>query len=789
MLHPTASAAYTTPRSGPPSTAPHPASGASFQPDLTQTIAHSIDGDPFVFEVPVTHQQDGRSIVLLEHVLDLFPTTVGLCLKDGTQVPFMTTEDGVLMVPMRVRYHPTEILNIMTATPPPPPLPARRQPQSLPSNNPFKALQSSSNTPPAQVSLDLLDLDPFGLGPGSSITAATHSSSAMTTTSPPHLPPRLPPRTPPRPQTKPVSLATEGLAELIAQPIPIANLPVPRLFIALPDAKPRDFDDLQLARLLAASTLSSSSASSTTDEAAISSLLNADKDTMETAAIYAAASRTFRLYFLCDCGQNATFPNPSISYTRTSNGGDIYENDGSAVSTDLSNCIHIADQAGYEILNLQHFARDLGAYTLRFLYGLRDGVHKSFTSSSPSSSSPSSPSRPNVYIPPLDNVQYTDVLQPFTWDLKERVSTAIQVLEHLHTPGPAPVETVDLSRLWEYVQGLKIGQNEQYVQAMYRMQVHDGSVRWICDGHYNATFDYLREDRDTTLWKCKHILGDDTSSHPVENLDGSDLEMTLASEDDGFSFSAETRTCQTRRLVSFDDRKKHLKLSGIQTQYQVKSLAKVLEDAYMIQRVSLSIAFSNCCKAPAESFSFSIDGVDASTSVNNGQVLATVSDRISLSKIGLWDVFVHPDRQEQKDESMTLSMPSSLPPPYSLDDDDNDHGQHRDETATVASSSSASSVSFTSHSRPLSSSSSSSSPFSKTKNTTTKSNKGPTTLSPQKFVLSPLGDLFILNQIHSLELPDLGKALFRNLNPSPGDFPHMQRLKIWGSEPVQVARD
>ncbi|KAG0087326.1 hypothetical protein BGZ92_007423 [Podila epicladia] len=591
---------------------------------LTQTIGHTIDGDNFAFEVPVTTTPDGTLIVLLEHVLDLFPSTVGLRLKDQTFVPFMTTAEGVLMVPMRVKHYPSEVLHIVTAAPrpvtpppppPPPPLPTR--PRPLPSTNPFRAMMASSTT----ERQPMLGMDPFGLE-----SLSTAFASTSTNESPPPLPARSPE----------ISLATEGLAELIAH-------------------------------------------------------------------------------------RDETFHKSAI---------------------DLGNCIHIANQAGYEILNLQQFAADLGAYTLRFLYGLRDGVDKVVRRADMD--------RSRVAVPPLAEAQYTDVLQPFTWDLKERLATAISVLENLHTPSLlAPTgQEVDLTRLWEYVQGLKVGR-EQYAQSMYRMLVHDGTTRWICDAHYTATFDYLKDDRDVALWQCKDILGDDTGSDPVENLDGTDLELTmgdLGSEEDDFSYSAETKTKRSK-CVSFDDRKKHLKLVGVESAHQVRQLARVLANAYMVQRVSLSLSFASCCGAVE--------------SGHRDEIMAVISDVISSSKIGLWDVFVHPDiKDEPADELLVAATPSMAPPPYSFEND--------------ASSSSSPSPSMSSISSARSSQ-------------IAKGKQRESLVPSTKHLLHPLSDLFILSQIKSLELPDLGKALFKGLNPSPGEFSHLQQLKLWGSEVVEIA--
>ncbi|KAG0324939.1 hypothetical protein BG000_001996, partial [Podila horticola] len=671
---------------------------------LTQTIGHTIDGDTFAFEVPVTTTPSGTPIVLLEHVLDLFPNTVGLRLKNQTSVPFMTTAEDVLMVPMRVKHYPSEVLHIVTAAPrpatppPPPPLPTRARP--LPSTNPFRAMMAPTFT----ERLPMLDTDPFGL---ETLSTALNSNSANDN------PPPLPVRSPK------ISLATEGLAELIAQSVPSADLPVPRLFIALPDAKPRDFDDAHLTRRL-------------------SQQAN-NNDNYSHGGIHAAASRTFRLYFLCDCGEGATFPTSTLSTGTTTNSTDeAYDKR----AIDLGNCIHIANQTGYEVLNLQQFATDLGAYTLRFLYGLRDGVDKVVQRASMDQS--------RVAVPPLAEAQYTDVLQPFTWDLKERLSTAISVLENLHTPSLlAPTEQeVDLTRLWEYVQGLKVGR-EQYVQAMYRMLVHDGTTRWICDAHYSATFNYLKEDRDVALWQCKDILGDDTGSDPVESLDGADLELTmgeLGSEEDDFSYSAETKTKRTK-CVSFDDRKKHLKLVGVESAHQVRQLARVLVSAYMVQRVSLSLSFASCCGAVE--------------SGHRDEIMAVISDVISSSKIGLWDVFVHPDiKDEPVDELQMAGTPSMAPPPYSFEND--------------ASSSSSPSPSMSSISSARSSQ-------------IAKGKQRESLVLSTKRLLHPLSDLFVLSQIKSLELPDLGKALFWGLNPSPGEFPHLQQLKLWGSDAVEVA--
>ncbi|KAG0360054.1 hypothetical protein BG005_011569 [Podila minutissima] len=706
MLRPTpAKTVLARPRSPPRrpgSTAPqdHPEG-------LTQTIGHTIDGDNFAFEVPVTTTPDGTPIVLLEHVLDLFPSTVGLRLKDQTYVPFMTTAEDVLMVPMRVKYYPSEVLHIVTAaprpvTPPPPPLLPTR-PRPLPSTNPFRAMIAPAST----ERLPMQDMDPFGL---EALSTALNASTYINDTPPP-----LPARSPK------ISLATEGLAEFIAQSVPNADLPVPRLFIALPDAKPRDFDDAHLARTL-------------------SQLGNNNNNNSSHGGIQAAASRTFRLYFLCDCGEGATFPTTTLSTGTTTTASSTDEAfDKRAI--DLGNCIHIANQTGYEILNLQQFATDLGAYTLQFLYGLRDGVDKVVQRANMD--------RSRVAVPPLAEAQYTDVLQPFTWDLKERLATAISVLENLHTPSLlAPTgQEVDLTRLWEYVQGLKVGR-EQYVQAMYRMLVHDGTTRWICDAHYTATFDYLKEDREVALWQCKDILGDDTGSDPVESLDGTDLELTmgeLGSEEDDFSYSAETKTKRTK-CVSFDDRKKHLKLVGVESAHQVRRLAQVLVNAYMVQRVSLSLSFSSCCGAVE--------------SGRRDEIMSVISDVISSSKIGLWDVFVHPDiKDEPMDELLVAATPSMAPPPYSFEND--------------ASSSSSPSPSMSSISSARSSQ-------------IAKGKRRESLVPSTKQLLHPLNDLFILSQIKSLELPDLGKALFQGLNPSPGEFSHLQQLKLWGSETVEI---
>lgn len=557
----------------------------------------------------------------------------------------------------------------------------------------------------------MLDMDPFGLESLSTAIAATTAND----------PPPLPVRTPPA-RTPKFSLSTEGLAELIAQSVPNADLPVPRLFIAIPDAKPRDFDDAHLARTLSAQQDSSNS--------------NNSHGSIHTTG----ASRTFRLYFLCDCGEGATFPATTLSTGTTTTAADeVFDKH----AIDLGNCIHIANQTGYEILNLQQFATDLGAYTLRFLYGLRDGVDKIVQRANMD--------RSRVAIPPLDEALYTDVLQPFTWDLKERVSTAIHVLESLHTPSWVATTTqeVDLTRLWEYVQGLKVG-HEQYVQSMYRMLVHDGTTRWICDAHYTATFDYMKEDRDAALWQCKDILGDDTAADPVESLNGADLELTmgeLGSEEDDFSYSAETKTKRTKP-VSFDDRKKHLKLVGVESALQVRQLARVLVSAYMVQRVSLSLSFTSSCGAVE--------------SGHRDEVMAVITDVISSSKIGLWDVFVHPDISDSPvDELHVAGTPSMAPPPYSFD---NDASSSASPSPSMSSISSRSGQVVKGKQREPSSSSTST-----------------------KQLLHPLSDLFILSQIKSLELPDLGKSLFKGLNPSPGEFPHLQQLKLWGSETVEIA--
>ncbi|KAF9348375.1 hypothetical protein BGX26_000214 [Mortierella sp. AD094] len=674
----------------------------SSSPVVTQTIAHTIQGDTVSFEVPVTFDVSGDVFVMLQPILDVFPETVALSRRDKTQLPFLTASNGVLQVPMRVAYYPEETLYIVPAsavrTPPRAATPIQQAWQDLPtrplpSTNPFRrdienlrAQQNPSHFSPDMGDTDLTELailasalgindwsgeSSFHSSAKSLAGGATTNKRGTTSFSDTDLQPQVAgawPDITELEQTETSSPLSKVGAALISQPIPLSELLISRLFIILPDPKPRQWSE------------------------------NGD-----------TAPRPFRLYFLCDCGPGATFPH--LKGTRATTQGYAADN------IDIHNCIHIADQTGYEVLNFKQFSEQFGLYTLLVLQLFQQGINTTAKRGCVEKS--------KISIPPLSQTHYADVLQPFTWDINERVSTAIETLkETTNWKESQQIENppeIDLRRLWECVEGLQVG-GEAQVEGMRRMFFHDGTFRWICTDHYKSTFEYLQDDRDHLIYLCKQLLEDESNS------DIGDQPEATSEGDAAFLASGQA--------VAFDDRKKHLRLSGTFTVDMIKDLEKMLNGDYTVQHITLALSLSST------------------------ELLVAITDMISKSKNAQWNLLLIPEQSITADTSTSATATASattasitpspaLPPPYSQTGQAPHPEPHGLSPAPR------------SRSRSLS------------------------VLIKEQYTngrLHPICDLFLLGQIQSLQIPDLDCGLFDNLDPSPGEFPLLRKLHIWGSD-------
>ncbi|KAF9169815.1 hypothetical protein BGX21_008312 [Mortierella sp. AD011] len=626
-------------------------SSRSASPVVTQTIAHTIQGDAVSFEVPVTFDVSGEVFVMLQPILDVFPETAALSRRDNIQLPFLTNSHGVLRDIEDLRAQQNS---------------SRFTPDTDESGLTELAILASAlgiNDWPSEPSFDF---NAQSLAGGGGVPASTRDTTSFFDT---------PPAAQARPditileQTETFSPLSKIGAALISQPMPLSELLISRLFIILPDPKPRQWSE------------------------------NGD-----------TTPRPYRLYFLCDCGPGTTFPR--LGGTRTTTQGYT------AGSIDIHNCIHIADQTGYEVLNFDQFSEQFGLYTLLVLQLFQQGIDTTTKRGCIEKS--------KISIPPLSQTHYTDVLQPFTWDIKERVSTAIETLKRTtnwdefqqieHPPE------IDLRRLWECVEGLQVG-GETQVEGMRRMFVHDGTFRWICKDHYESTFEFLQDDRDRLIYMCKQLLEDESDNDPSDQLGA-------ANEGDDAAFLA------SGQAVEFDDRKKHLRLSGAFTVDKIKDLEKIISNDYTVQQITLASPLSST------------------------ELLVAITDMISKSKNVQWNMLFIPEQPIIANASIAVAAaapattasitPSpALPPPYSRTGHAPYAGPHG--------------LSPTSRSRPRSLSA----------------------LTKEQYTngrLHPICDLFLLGQIQSLQIPDLDRGLFDNLDPSPGDFPYLRKLHIWGSD-------
>lgn len=395
---------------------------------------------------------------------------------------------------------------------------------------------------------------------------------------------------------------------------------------------------------------------------------------------------------------------------------------------DPDNCIHIADHQGYDVPNLRQFADQFGEYTLMLLRAFQQGINTTTARGSVQQS--------KIILLPVSQRHYSDVLQPFTWDIEERVSTAIATFEALSPAKQShnsnisndalSVPTIDLHRLWECVEGLKQNQ-ENRVQAMRRMFVNDGTARWLCEAHYQSSFGYVGDDRDMFLWSCQEIFGDEGDLLSELSLSGpagdtsSGVAADAKSRNTGGDESSDFERALLLQAVAFDYQRMHLRLTGSLDLRQIAQLKVALKRGYMVQEVTLTMAFPN------------------------SHVLMAIADLVSDSTIGVWNVsFVG----KKGDESPLIqgtgdAKTPSLPPPYS---------------------------------------SNGSSTLSKAATLLLGDNNSSN--NNHNMALYALHSLFVLGNLKRLQIPDMDAHLYNSLAPNPGEFPQLRQLHVWGSNPL-----
>ncbi|KAF9897936.1 hypothetical protein BX616_004740, partial [Lobosporangium transversale] len=765
-----------------------------------QTIQHVVNGETLSFQVPVrTDSASKGPVVMLEPIIDIFPETIALRRPDGSSIPFLVSSEDVLLVPMRVAYCPGETLHVVPGSTPSPVALSELERSSLSIQS---RLESSSTSTLAsnQESLDIFagtctrrtqaqymarghDGLSFERYAAELMRNGVHHPSSYNPISLPENPDHSNDEEDlfrflemrailensnsdsdadgddnsagnedifnhlndirnndfnsnlETVENYPSAELTALGAALVSQSLPLSEQAVPRLFIILPDLKPRsNWGGVGEPR----------------------------------------SSQTFRLYFLCDCGPGATFPadRDSISVgtdENTSTSHPFDRNDGcsdtdTADHIDLRNCIHIANQSGYQVLDLKQFTEQFGLYTLLILRLFQQGLN---TTAAKRGRIPQS----KIAIPPLSQRHYTDVLAPFTWEIEERVSTAIKALEEMMVSFLSMegnilsallslnieegVPLVDIHRLWECVEGLRIG-GSYHVEGMRRAFVHDGTIRWICSNHFQSTFNYMHEDRDILLWRCKEILGDDQGDNISKQLSNNQGPNDDPYDDNDDDFR---HTAGTEKAVVFDDQTQHLRLSGLTSVKQVNELENVLENGYMIQQVTL-----------------------VSTFASDNLVMALI-DMISTSKISLWALTLAPDLQLQQGvdnndstveyiRAKALKRRSIILPRYSQNaDHDPLHFNGTTEAGAIHLPSNGSNSSCNGRNRD------------------SVPQFGSTSSQRQlQGGLQPICNAFVLQQIQTLQIPDLDRGLFTGLDPSPGDFPHLRILELWGSDASGLQR-
>ncbi|KAI8349609.1 hypothetical protein B0O80DRAFT_429019 [Mortierella sp. GBAus27b] len=175
-------------------------------------------------------------------------------------------------------------------------------------------------------------------------------------------------------------------------------------------------------------------------------------------------TNTFRLYFLCECGE----------HTKRN-------------ASKIPHHIHLAKHEGYEITRPKEFFQQYGHHVLTILKMLRFGI-----------------SVVGVAVPAISHLLRPDALDRATSSLKTMIGNiqtgmeqAIGCLEHTTTENGKParasrqlenneaLEGADLRKLGTF---LKNKDGGKVLGNLYRTTTSEGHVKWVCIDHYRENY-------------------------------------------------------------------------------------------------------------------------------------------------------------------------------------------------------------------------------------------------------------------------------------------------------------
>ncbi|KAF9993365.1 hypothetical protein BGZ79_001986, partial [Entomortierella chlamydospora] len=249
---------------------------------------------------------------------------------------------------------------------------------------------------------------------------------------------------------------------------------------------------------------------------------------------------TFRLYFLCECGE----------HTQTK-------------GSKLSHHIHVTEHPGYSIESHTEFFKHFGSYTLSLLQMLKYGV------SVGGLTVPALQPGGNIAKKGKEDDDSKDI---FSHDhLGARINKTIEYLQFLSKKGhlgPAAgynqrvddYQALDGSDLQRLKTLLKIKDPNGVLGNLYRMTVNDGNVKWVCPDHYNEAYPM------SAMQDLSEVLNDTRGSLevPLGRVDISLYSSNMASQ----FYRVMERSSFVQEL--------HIKLKWEVTQNDIKQLRDVV---------------------------------------------------------------------------------------------------------------------------------------------------------------------------------------------------------------------
>jgi len=218
---------------------------------------------------------------------------------------------------------------------------------------------------------------------------------------------------------------------------------------------------------------------------------------------------TFRLYFLCDCGEHTM-----STHSRT------------------SHHVHLAKHEGYDINRPKEFFRQYGHYVLTILQMLKFGISVAGTTV-PALSSLIEIKRNDQSSASL---RYLEDSIEFGMELiMEYVEKSTAQMDNNEAP-----ESVDLRQLETF---LKIRNESRVLGNLYRTVTPEGHVKWVCIDHYreNHPETAAMKFRDT-VWSLKGSFD--------ENLGR--VEVWLQSRDDADQFHLALKKVKAIHEIKID---------------------------------------------------------------------------------------------------------------------------------------------------------------------------------------------------------------------------------------------